>query len=487
MIAAACATLGAAGLALLFLASDRRLRLAGLLGLAAGEAGLAVWLVPASRFGAATRHPAAAAAALVVAVACVALGSRLCLRRPWLLAFAALIAAPVRIPIHLSGQEANLLLLLYGVIACAFVVIAVELWRGAAQPLLGREVGLPLAAFVGLYAISLAWSADTHRGAITVLFFLLPFGLLAAALVRLEPEPAQMRALGAVDVALAVAFSLVGLAQLATHHLFWNQTLIVSNLYSSFYRVNSVFYDPSVYGRFLAVALVVLVATLLLVRIAQTGRLIALVAVVALLWAGLVVSYSQSSYLALVVGLLACALLAWRWRAVAALAGALVLVAAAGLVAPQMRGFRHSIETGHLNRATSTRSGLIATGLRLFADHPLAGVGGGGFTQASRPKQNAEATAAKGASHDTPVTVLAELGLPGFAILCWLLFALGRTALRPPPGVPGRLRPYRLVIALALLVVFAHSLAYASFFEDPFTWALAALLVVCARPAPSTT
>ena len=31
--------------------------------------------------------------------------------------------------------------------------------------------------------------------------------------------------------------------------------MIVGNAYAPFYRVNSVFYDPSVYGRFLVVAM----------------------------------------------------------------------------------------------------------------------------------------------------------------------------------------------------------------------------------------
>ena len=43
--------------------------------------------------------------------------------------------------------------------------------------------------------------------------------------------------------------------QYATRDVFWNPKVIVGNAYAPFYRVNSVFYDPSVYGRFLVVAM----------------------------------------------------------------------------------------------------------------------------------------------------------------------------------------------------------------------------------------
>jgi O-antigen ligase len=135
------------------------------------------------------------------------------------------------------------------------------------------------------------------------------------------------------------------------------------------------------------------------------------------------------------------------------------------------------VSNHNLTRVTSDRSHLAGTGVRLLRDHPLRGVGLGGFVQAANPKKNANARGARGASHIMPLTVGAELGLPGLVLLGWLLVALTRLALR------ARERTLGLVAGVALLTILVHSLFYAAFFEDPLTWGLAAMLVVASRPA----
>ena len=76
----------------------------------------------------------------------------------------------------------------------------------------------------------------------------------------------------------------------------------------------------------------------------------------------------------------------------------------------------------------------------------------------------------KAASHDTPVTVVAESGLVGLALFVWTLVAafvcLARTR-----GDPFTQRVV-LAVALALTAIGVHSLFYDHFFEDSTTWAL---------------
>ena len=58
------------------------------------------------------------------------------------------------------------------------------------------------------------------------------------------------RALAAVALALAALFALVGLWQAATHELFfYAPNLAVSNANTDYFRVTSLFGDPSLYGR----------------------------------------------------------------------------------------------------------------------------------------------------------------------------------------------------------------------------------------------
>ena len=101
--------------------------------------------------------------------------------------------------------------------------------------------------------------------------------------------------------------------QWQAHHLFSNRKLEVDNAYASFYRVNSLFFDPSLFGRFQALAILTIVGVLLLLR--RPPRPVLLVLATAGVFVGLALSYSQSSLLALDVGLVVLAAVVWRGRA----------------------------------------------------------------------------------------------------------------------------------------------------------------------------
>ena len=126
---------------------------------------------------------------------------------------------------------------------------------------------------------------------------------------------------------MALVFAAIGIYQYETRDVFWNPKLLVSNAYAPFYRVNSVFWDPSIYGRFLVVAiLALLVAVLFGARPATCCS--ARTAAIAAIWAGLYFSYSQSSFAALAAGVVLAAIFAWGRRGVVLAIVAAVVVAA---------------------------------------------------------------------------------------------------------------------------------------------------------------
>ena len=148
-----------------------------------------------------------------------------------MLPFAALVCVPARIPIRVGSSDANLLVPLYGVVAAAALVLAYDLVRGDRR---ARELGplaLPLAAFAGWTGLSLAWTQDLHQGAIELLFFFLPFGLLAICLARLTWRPDVLKGLYALLVGMALLFAGIGVYQYVTRDVFWNPKVIVANVY----------------------------------------------------------------------------------------------------------------------------------------------------------------------------------------------------------------------------------------------------------------
>jgi hypothetical protein len=466
-LARAGGVVGCAGLALLLVAPGRALRLAGLVAVALGSVGLAVYLLPHG-------HRPLLAAAALVGLVLAAVGAWLLRRWPPLLVFAALACFPARIPVSVGSTDANLLVPLYGVVVAAAIALAWELLRGDER---ARELGLlawPLAAFVAWTGLTGLWVDDLRQGAIELLFFYLPFGLLAVAVARLPWSRRWLVALYAQLALMAVAFAVIGMYQWTTRDVFWNPKVIVGNAYAPFYRVNSVFWDPSIYGRFLVVAILASLVIALWTRAARAAVVLALV--VAAAWVGLLLSFSQSSFVALGVGVLVAAAFAWQWRVLAAAGLAVVVLVSVGFAGHNV--FGHSF-----NRVTSDRYSLVTNGVKLAVHHPVGGVGIGGFRRAYAQRQHLKGREPKrAASHDTPVTVAAETGVPGFALFVWLLAAAALVAFRRLDwSFVGRTR---LVVGIALGTIAVHSLFYNALFEDPMAWgllALAALAAVVAR------
>jgi O-antigen ligase len=454
------------GLALLLLSTRRELRLAGLAAWALGCVVLAYYLAP---HGHRTVLVAAALGGLVLAAGAAAVLQRW----PWLLAFAALACVPARIHVNVGSTDANLLVPMYGVVAAAALALAWQLARNRPSTT-NRELGplaLPLAAFVLWSGLSLAWSDDLRQGAIELLAFYLPFGLLTVALARLPWRREWLSATWVLLAGMAVIFAAVGVYQYETRDIFWNPKVRIGNAYAPFYRVNSVFWDPSIYGRFLVVA--ILASLVLVVHGAARRVAFAAAAVVVAAWIGLVLSFSQSSFVALVVGVGIVAWFAWGRKTLALLGLIAVVVLVAGLAMPSVR--HHS-----LNSASGGRFKLVKNGVAIAAHHPAQGVGIGGFKKAYAKRTGLKGNDPKAAaSHDTPVTVAAETGIVGLALFGWLLIAAFVLAFRGlvPTSFAGRVS---LILGVVLAAIGVHSLFYNAFFEDPMAWGVFGLAPLAA-------
>jgi O-antigen ligase len=463
-LAAVC---GAAGSVLALAARRPAALVAGLIALAAAEVGLAASLGGAAldKLGSGAGIAAAAMGLVLVAGAAAVLA-----RRPAIVPVAVLVAAPFRPPLAFDSsnrffvsiaEDGRLgrLLPLYFVLAAAMAALAWRTLRGRRVAGLPREVAWPAAAFFAFAFLSLLWADDLEAGANLLAFFTLPFAALLATVARADYPEWSPRVLAIAGIALATGFALVGIWQAISHDLFfYAPNLAVSNANTDFFRVTSLFGDPSLYGRH-----VVLGAGLVLALLAGgRGRPWPLIAALAVMWAGLLFSYSQSSMAALLLVTLGLALATGdrrvrRWVAGVAVAGAVVALAFAGVKV---------IEGESVNRVTSDRTERVSDAVRVIEDQPLHGVGIGGQPRASRRLAGGERPTANYVSHTTPLTVAAELGAVGLALYVWLLAG----------GVRAIWSVWRLdeTLGLALgatfLALFVHALFYSGFLEDPLTW-----------------
>jgi O-antigen ligase len=417
----------------------------------------------------------AAVAAVVGLAGLVALG--LAFRR-WPAAFvvAAVVAVPARIPIGIGGETVNLLLPLYLVIAGAVVAALLGAPR-AQEPPAQRTVTIQraLALVVVLYAVQALYSTDVEAAVKDIAFFYVPFAVLLRLLVDAPWDGRLLRIVLGTVVGLAVLFALVGLYQYATRSLLLdNEKVLLANELKPYFRVNSLFFDPNIYGRFLALTMLLLAAVLLW---SPTRERISLCAVgLAVLWAGLVPSLSESSFASLALGLGVLAGLRWSWRPViAAAAGLAVVGVVLILAAPDVVGISaKSFE--RLDRSTSGRAELVRGGIEMAADRPIAGFGSGSFAERYRAREELLSERSPAESHTIPITVAAEqgvIGLVGYVVLI-------ATAVSLVLGGVDR-RAARAAVAAAFLALVLHTLVYAAFLEDPITWVLLAAALVLRR------
>lgn len=318
---------------------------------------------------------------------------------------------------------------LLGVLACATVALApVEGWLAAGHPHLGKVApGLLLVAWAVLrvrhrqappphpvypvlaaFAVLLLASAAVHAGApftagYTVRW--LPFLAVTVALVDVAAREVPVRALLGAAVAGATVAGVGALLSVATGAP----------------RATGPLTDPNDLAFVLVVALPLLAAVLPPAPVTRDRVLVAAAAVV--LVAGAAATFSRGGALALAaaVGWL----LARRVLPVRVFAGALAAVAAAGLAAAVLAGpalARSVGEKSHIAASNvDTRVLRWEAAARMLGEHPVLGVGPGGFRgEYATASDNAEIAEQTPVAHNMFLEVAAELGLPAFALFLGL-------------------------------------------------------------------
>ena len=477
---------GAAAGALL--ARDARVRSgAALVALVATPALIAGDVWDSSRVIALRHPPEKLAVVVVAAIVAAALVAAIFRRFPWSFPIATFAVLPLRVPVHVGGQTSHLLVPLYLVIAGGVLCFAYAAFRGGSERGDGAQAAHPatlrdsaaviwlyraLAATLVLYAIQSAYSADVSNAIENASFFLVPFALL---FVMLGEVRWSERLLGWVLVtvsAVGLVFAGVAFWEYAARDLLLSKgDLLASNQLHLYFRVNSLFYDPNILGRALALVLVALGAYLAWTR--NTALAIAAGAAAGILLAALALSYSITGFVALIAGLLVVMALRWgiRW---ALAAGVAIVVATAIFFAVSGVSRSDLSSSDKIESFSSGRVGLVTGGYHLTKDRPVWGWGSGSFGAAFN--EHIDPTAKTTASHSEPLTVGAEQGAIGLIVYVALVVLALIVLLGGARASVGA-----TAVAACFVAIFVHSLGYADFTVDPATWALLGVGVALRR------
>jgi O-antigen ligase len=439
------------------------------------------------------RHPLVAVALGIAALLLVCGLAVVFDRHPPLLAMLAVAALPFRIPISSGGTTNDLLLPLYLVVGAGALAFALRALRG--EPALGvKDARAPgwLERLLALYIVLYGLQATYSPGAIgpipsgfqaalqNMVFFYVPFALLYRLLLGLDWNAQLVRRCVQIATVIALACAALAFFEYATKHTYFSSRLADQNQLYSYFVVNSVFRDPNVFGRFIALVMVALSVVLLYDRPSRERLLVGIS--LAVLWVALVLTFSRSSMLALLAGLVVLAANKWRPTRALIVAGVVVIIGAAAVaISPTTFGVNQG-----LNGVSAGRGSVLGGGVRLFGHRPVWGFGSGSFeNEYARHYLHRGSTLS--ASHTIPVTIAAEQGVIGELVYLALVIVAIVALLRG-----SRADPVRAAIAATFIALLVHTMLYADFLEDPFTWALLGVGMALARaplraaePAPS--
>ncbi len=386
---------------------------------------------------------------------------------------------------------------------CTVGIIGAALWRlwiepekrGKLKVILNHFLTRALLIYIAVGAFSFLYTIGRGQTAVEVVRLLTLFLLYLSVWLLAERKHALLpfRVVHWVGVALVPLALYEGM----TRHFIWRGYLAEGAIA----RVNATFVDPNIFARYLVLG--ILANLILQYYNAEPKKRAMYFATLLGLMGALAITLSRSGELTLVIVLALMLLLIPRKRMLQPIA--LIGVIGAGIVAMSptvwQRLLTFRVGFGALD---AQREYLWRVAWAMFTDHPILGIGLGGFQEMFLTHYLSFKTVipyVEGVtlSHTTLLTIAAELGLLGLAALVWIWWCLVRvlrkdTMHRVPSSVGGLisegdpasgagltsedaldrngLERYIPGVGyfLWIVTVFISSQAEGRFFEDPMIW-----------------
>jgi O-antigen ligase len=359
------------------------------------------------------------------------------------------------------------------------VQIAVER-RELRVPMSASTIGL---ALFTLYAVVSSFAVGSVQGTRTALSMVAYLLMMLTLFNWVHTEQEHRRIWTALAVS-AIIISAVGLVLHLTGSYIWNAPN------AGVLRVNATFHDPNIFARFLAFSMLTMVLLAdLEATLIQRGLWVAGAIAAALAFP---FTYSRATWgITLVVALVVIAVARRKMRTVGLVGLAVAIFAGIAVIDPSVLSraalLAQNLESPFKNpvfleRAPwlrflsvlpldSVRQYLIGSGLIMFVDHPIFGIGFGTFSQSLLGPYAGLVPAGVDdtASHTSLVTVVAETGLLGLAIVLVIVFSFVRSTWQATTRSTSE-RALVLAPAIGLIVILLTSQLSGRLFEEPYLW-----------------
>lgn len=349
-----------------------------------------------------------------------------------------------------------------------------------------RRLTLPRYLSVALLVLYVAasllsWALTRAPHSLNSLLDIALYPVMALLLMNLPLSENDHRRAWIAFMASGLGVAVLGFVLYITGLHIWTPNPLVAH------RLNITFSDPNITARFLTLGACVAV---LMFSARQGPRWLAIATAISCAVV-LPMTWSRSGLALLVISLLVAVVFAFdRRRALGITAIALVAFAASTTINPDTRSratdAASTVVTAVTGRPVDSAAAipgeedvsladnrvyLVKAGWKMFVDHPLTGVGFGGYRQAMLTTYRSFLPQGytDSVSHTSAMTVLAEQGVIGALLLLVFLCVLAWEALK------ARSRRdawsfWSTVPATLVIPIFLYSQFEARFFQEPYLW-----------------
>jgi hypothetical protein len=402
-----------------------------------------------------------------------------------------IVTAPLEVYRSSGGGVLNVSLFRLA-LAVGVVALVVDVIRGRKR--LTREVAVPFAIYGALVVWQLVSLALVTPDRSLGYRFLGQYvgGLVAAFVITRYIQRKDLRLVagllgaGAILPLLGAAFrvfsvrnggsgDLPGLNQLPLDPTIRAARQSGSFLLDGTQRLNATFSDPNHFGFYIATVLLVTIGATCCVLLFDKPVVRTTAASFALLVVSTTIAvigtYSRSSWLLVGVGLIVLLTLLGRsvWTRQRAIAACVIGVAAMGVASPLIISRLGTSERGN-SESTQQHEHTMRVALKLTAHHPIVGVGLGDYGR------HAGQPALVSSAHSTFLTVAAELGLPGVALLLAAIISTSIAAIRTVQRAPVADRVILAALTAAYIGLAVANMIYEVWMDD-FQWVLFGLVL----------
>jgi O-antigen ligase len=349
-------------------------------------------------------------------------------------------------------------------ITVALYVIA-RLREGRWRPV-ATAYDIPIVLLLVAGAISVVVAGD-HRAALGLYraYFLEPVAVFYVAIDVLQTSDHMLRVAAAFAIGSSV-FAILNLAVFAQ--------AFIAHAVNVGFAPNALYGDPNPVAMYLEPAVALAAGFLIFGSTARTRLLGG--AWLAITGSALLVMFSKGSYVALLALVLIVLLTAPRWR----LPTVAALVVAA-VAATQIPLFMARLST--IQPSLQGRQAIFGAALGMIRDHPLFGLGLGGYTYQFR------GSTPEIYPHDIWLTFWVEIGLLGLVAFVVILLSLLWRGWRAWPSAQGWNRPLLWGVLAALVLWTVHGSVDSPYWKNDMSvefWMLAALQVTTLRSLRDT-